>query len=70
MKEYKIIAIHRPTGKQHEIGVEPTIKEALYTLDNFVEFEAEDVPSDWAFQVVDGYNNIVAYGKTLNAVRV
>ena len=68
MKELKIIAIHRPTGEHHELGKACSVEEAIYTLENDVRFDPTDVPSEWAFQVVDSSNNIVAYGKTLNTV--
>ena len=66
MKEYKIIAIHRQTGEQYEIGTESTVCEALYTIANDIEFAPEDNPKEWSFQVVDNENNIAAYLKTIN----
>ncbi len=70
MAEYRIIAIHKPTGNQHEMGIEPTVDEAIYTLGNYVEFDETDVYDEWAFQVVDNNNHIVAYGKTLKEVKM
>lgn len=68
MKECKIIAIHRPTGEHHELGKASTVEDAIYTLDNEIYFDTTDNPSEWAFQVVDEQNYIVAYGNTLNTV--
>lgn len=68
MTEYKIIAVHRPTGEQHELGSASTAEEAVYIINNDICFDETDVPSEWAFQVIDSNNNIVAYGKTINTV--
>lgn len=68
MKEYKIIAIHTPTGAQHELSSASTLEEAIYALNNDICFDTTDAPSEWAFQVVDDKSYIVAYGKTLSTV--
>lgn len=62
---YKIVAIHKPTKEQIELGVEKTFEKAIYTCDNNIEFDKNDVYEDWAFQIVTDNNIVVAYGTTL-----
>lgn len=65
MEDYKIIAIHKPTKSRCELGTYSTIADALYALDNDVVFDADDIVIEWAFQVVDKENTVVAYVKTI-----
>ena len=65
MKEVKIIAIHKPTQKQYEIGTAKTVADALYDIDNYVEFENSENINEWAFQVVDDENVVGAYIDTI-----
>lgn len=67
---FKVVAIHKPTGEHYEMGTFGTLDDALYAIKCDVEFDPEDVPQEWAFQVVDKDNDVVAYGESVDSMEV